>query len=431
MSSLNSASSGLRFAAHFARDNSSYREQNGRLPVGVPRDGRRSGPCRVACRPRDHRIRVLMRPTDADEAVRFDVRNRPGDGSLRWSQRQQLDYAARRAPSSARRPAPATFRSRALAKAAGTLLALAALGGGALPASAQTARVLVSNIAQDQDDSFQLGSASDAAQSFATGSNADGYTLSSIELRIYSETAATPPTVKVFSGSAASGTEVATLTGPASLPADAGSNYTFTVPANTTLAASTTYYVVAEGGSGDVFWRTTASNNEDATSTAGWSIGDGSLVRDADSTGSFATRTSSTFLRVNGIVKSDTTPPPEMEAAESFASPIAVHLNLAPKTISIKFSAAAETAFTTPSEDSSEATPTLPWKASHLKALWLVESANGHSDRSGLSVSDRAQQVSRTEGRSTWKSDGATNSVTAATRRTAACTDRPTVSGRR
>ena len=82
-----------------------------------------------------------MRLTDANETVQFDAGNRPGEGSRRWRQRKQLDAAKRRVPrtptpasSSVRRPAPATFRSRALAKAAGTLLAMLLI----LPAAAQT-----------------------------------------------------------------------------------------------------------------------------------------------------------------------------------------------------------------------------------------------------------------------------------------------------
>ena len=56
------------------------------------------------------------------------------------------------------------------------------------------------------------------------------------------------PTVHVYTGTETAdfltlGTEVAELTGPSSLAAGID-NYTFMAPANTTLEASSTYYVI-------------------------------------------------------------------------------------------------------------------------------------------------------------------------------------------
>ena len=79
---------------------------------------------------------------------------------------------------------------------------------------------LVSNVGQDRFDSADLA-ISDYAQSFTTGANATGYTLSSIELNLDSRGAGgstNTPTVKLFSGSA-NGTEVSTFAGPAMLDA--------------------------------------------------------------------------------------------------------------------------------------------------------------------------------------------------------------------
>ena len=57
----------------------------------------------------------------------------------------------------------------------------------------------------------------DTAQSFDTGGNPTGYILTSIELKITTSLGeTTPPTLKLRSGSA-TGTVVATLTGPAAL----------------------------------------------------------------------------------------------------------------------------------------------------------------------------------------------------------------------
>ena len=82
---------------------------------------------------------------------------------------------------------------------------------------------LVSNIGQTGSDFATLES-SDAAQPFTTGTNATGYTLTSIELRLNSILSTDTPTVKLYSGSA-NGTEVATFTGPAMLDATGTNNY--------------------------------------------------------------------------------------------------------------------------------------------------------------------------------------------------------------
>ena len=116
------------------------------------------------------------------------------------------------------------------------------------PASA----ALVSNVGQTADNFAGLGS-NDAAQPFTTGTNATGYTLTSIELRLNSANSTDTPTVKLYSGSA-NGTEVSTFTGPAMLDASGTNNYTFTPSSTVTLRMSTTYWVVAEANTGDVRW---------------------------------------------------------------------------------------------------------------------------------------------------------------------------------
>ena len=114
------------------------------------------------------------------------------------------------------------------------------------PVQAQTATALLSNIGQANSDQVVLA---DGAQPFRTGMNTDGYVLTSIEINTDIQAGAmanTLPTLKVYSGSAG-GTEVAALTTPTS---NTSSNLMYTAPANTTLAASTTYWVVVTASPG-------------------------------------------------------------------------------------------------------------------------------------------------------------------------------------
>ena len=181
---------------------------------------------------------------------------------------------------------------------------------------------LVSNLGQTSTDEFELAAANDLAQEFTTGGHSGGYTLTSIVLRLDAVAGTTPPTVKVFSGSA-DGTEVATLTGPASLTIDTQADYSFTAPSDTALSASTTYWVVAEGGSAEVGWAYTDTNNEDATPATGWSIGDAGQYRTASSTGSFSNLGGAPelLISVNGTAKTDTTAPTVSSAQVTAAKP--------------------------------------------------------------------------------------------------------------
>ena len=168
--------------------------------------------------------------------------------------------------------------------------------------STPVSAALVSNVGQTAVSIAGLA-ANDLAQSFRTGTNAAGYTLTSIELRLSAFGSTVTPTVKLYSGSA-NGTEVDVLTGPSMLGSDAA-NYPFTPSSTVTLLMSTTYWVVAEG---DVYWTYTNSTSEDATPAPGWGIGDHRESRAASSTGSFTA--SSGFpleIRVNGTTVATTT----------------------------------------------------------------------------------------------------------------------------
>ena len=173
---------------------------------------------------------------------------------------------------------------------------------------------LVSNVGQTETDQMDANSL-DLAQAFKTGANAFGYTLSSIEVRLVngSETVAVTnvPTVRVVQGNAETGAEIATLDGGSqSIDASATVVRAYTAPANTGLAASTTYHVVIEGGA-DLEVSLTDSDSEDADgATTDWSIADQAFVRSASSTGNFGLALSSSFMiRVNGTVNASNVAP--------------------------------------------------------------------------------------------------------------------------
>ena len=201
---------------------------------------------------------------------------------------------------------------RVAARLALVLGLLAALAG---PAAAD---VLVSNIAAGGTSGSSL-STFDHAQGFTTGANADGYTLTSVEVQFTDRSNKTPAgvSVKIATGLPAATTEVATLTNPASLVADGANKFTTT---GITLAASTTYWVVVEATEGTL--ETTSSSDDDAGGADGWSVADNGLFRTRTSTGAW----SSGFIkkiRVNGSVGAVT------NAAPSFPSSAPAALSVA------------------------------------------------------------------------------------------------------
>ena len=139
------------------------------------------------------------------------------------------------------------------------------------------------------------------AQSFETGANLDGYTVSQVDIR-FGYTSGKSTTVKIRQDDGGEpGDLVATLTNPASLTAD--SLNTFTAPAGTTLAASTTYWLTV--GEGISFSTDRAGVQADAgndqTGETGWSIGDGRLWRTNELV-SWSTSTYSLLMTIKGTV---------------------------------------------------------------------------------------------------------------------------------
>ena len=144
-------------------------------------------------------------------------------------------------------------------------------------AAAQTVTTFLSNTGQSANTSTNTV----RATAFTTGTGT--YTLSSVA--IYSPIQSTSPTpvVQIYRDSSGNpGTLVATMTNPATV-ADNTLNV-YTAPANTTLAASTTYWVVTSNSVNnfgtDFRVSTNNNNNVDSGTAAGWTIGNGLFKTD-------------------------------------------------------------------------------------------------------------------------------------------------------
>ena len=169
-----------------------------------------------------------------------------------------------------------TDRRRFLVLFAAIAALLALSGALALPLQAQTATTFVSNTGEAPGGN----SRSIQAQSFTTGSNADGYTLSEVAVRHVSSISRDGTIVKVMSdnGSGRPGDLVADLDNPSSFTNN--SILSFTAPASTgTLAADTVYWVVVNDGRAHgatnttSVWRTDSSNETATAADPNWSIG--------------------------------------------------------------------------------------------------------------------------------------------------------------
>ena len=183
-----------------------------------------------------------------------------------------------------------------------------------------SAAVLVSNFGESASSSsvgFDSGGQNDLAQVFTTGTNAAGYTLTSVEMAFYSVISAADIgdlSVSVWSVDSSGNplTKQFDLTKPASIDgatisgADAltGNYAVFTAPSNTTLTQTTAYAVVLTYDQHSILYSTVISRE---TSTAsGWSIAAESLEK--PSAGSSWRRRHTILIRVNGEAKANTAP---------------------------------------------------------------------------------------------------------------------------
>ena len=163
-----------------------------------------------------------------------------------------------------------------------------------------TETTLVSNTGQTVNTS---GSSHFQAQSFETGANTGGYTITEVQISLRTVTSGNTTLVKIREDdSGEPGTLVATLMNPATLTASALN--TFTAPANTTLDASKTYWItVSEGISNRVTFAST--DGDDETGETGWTIGNGRLWRSSES-GNWVTATVSLVIAIKGTVDTAT-----------------------------------------------------------------------------------------------------------------------------
>ena len=161
-------------------------------------------------------------------------------------------------------------------------------------ATTTTAITLVSNTHHDvssgASNSFQ-------AQSFETGANAGGYTISEVQVRLQTVSGKSTSVTIRENASDEPGALVATLTNPGTLTAS--SLNTFTAPAGTTLAASTTYWIsVNEGISSRATVGRAGSDGE--TGETGWSIGDGRLFRGAEGAAPWTSSSTPLMIEIRG-----------------------------------------------------------------------------------------------------------------------------------
>ena len=272
--------------------------------------------------PPEHEKKSLTRAGARDRLIRSRERTvsswPPGCSMPRLSAPSRRDCSPDSALAARSRRGGVPSLHRCIAAVPAAALALLLLAGLAAPVQAAT---FVSNIGQSDNGWVGTTSEYDVSHGFTTGSS--GAILTSIEIRMSTSlgTVTDVPTVTLHKDSATSAA-VATLTGPSSI-AHAAANYTFTAPANTALDASTTYYVVLEGGppsgnSGLLRGRTTTSDNEDSGGQTDWSVANSYGFRTGSSTGAFTAIEQALMIRVNGTTRTATVPgaPQNLEATE-------------------------------------------------------------------------------------------------------------------
>ena len=201
--------------------------------------------------------------------------------------------------------------TRTAGLAAALPLVLAALFAVSIAVPAQ-ADVLVSNVGKADGNTGALSSY-DQAQGFTTGSSELGYTVTSVDIDFEDavSTASYVVTIAESDSKDRPGTSLGTLTGPASLTANALNTFEAS-GSGITLAKDTKYFVVVDSSS---FFssslQNTADNGEDDTGADDWTIADVSLFRNQSSTSSsdYTEWSQSKKIRINGtpIASSDAT----------------------------------------------------------------------------------------------------------------------------
>ena len=169
-----------------------------------------------------------------------------------------------------------------------------------LPLQAQSLTTFVTNTGGSgitDSDRFQ-------AQSFETGANEGGYTVSQVDILLGDVSGkSTSVSIKEDNGGEP-GNLVTTLTNPGTLTSNQFN--TFTAPDIITLDANTTYWLtVNEGISSDRVF-VSSKPADDELSLSGWGIGDGSLHRTSEMD-SWSNSTSSLMMEILGTTSTDAT----------------------------------------------------------------------------------------------------------------------------
>ena len=154
---------------------------------------------------------------------------------------------------------------------------------------------LVSNATETSSGSENGGH----AQSFRTGTNPDGYTITEVQIHLGPhQLTANVAIAKIHeNNSGEPGNNIATLTNSTTLLAD--SLNTFTAPAGTTLEPSTTYWVVVNDGvQNSTTWRLALTLANGETGETSWDIGNNRLSRASGTT--WNTSTESLIMVVKG-----------------------------------------------------------------------------------------------------------------------------------
>ena len=208
-----------------------------------------------------------------------------------------------RRPRTASRPAPRRPRRVALACAALALLAVLATVAPE-QAAAQSATTFISNAGQG--NLTNTGSSTDRAQAFTTG--ATGGTLSSVEI-IFADSERDAAAVSLC----AVGTDgYPTTTCTALMPPGGsftGGTFVLTAPANTMLAANTTYTLVIPSA-GELEFSVTSSDGEDTGGATGWSIADSYFFKNSSNAWANTSTNLAFRITVKGTATSSTNTAP-------------------------------------------------------------------------------------------------------------------------
>ena len=183
-------------------------------------------------------------------------------------------------------------------------LALLGLLAHPAPAAAQTVTTFISNTGQTSNNSTSLV----RATAFTTGTGT--YTLSSVGIFLPNSIFIGTPAVKIYGNTGGNpGTLLATMTNPGTFENAVNS---FTAPANTTLSASTTYWVVTSNSAatdGTGFQVAVNLNTTlDSGAAAGWSIGNARSKSDIAAT-SWTTSSFRLRFEIRGTSAATNNPP--------------------------------------------------------------------------------------------------------------------------